>query len=66
MPPCRVKNIAVERGHAGPAPVQAFFDASWTQQKLVDASIVIGDETLTNFLHGTTQVPVDFPAAPEL
>jgi AhpD family alkylhydroperoxidase len=61
-----VKNIATERGHADPARVQAFFDAGWTQENLVDVIVVIGDKTVTNYLHGTTQVPVDFPAAPAL
>jgi AhpD family alkylhydroperoxidase len=61
-----VKNITVERGHADPARVQAFFDAGWTQENLVDAIVVIGDKTVTNYLHGTTKVPVDFPAAPPL
>jgi AhpD family alkylhydroperoxidase len=61
-----VKNIATERGHADPARVQAFFDAGWTQENLVDAIVVIGDKTVTNYLHGTTKVPVDFPAAPAL
>jgi AhpD family alkylhydroperoxidase len=61
-----VNNIATERGHADPARVQAFFDAGWTQENLVDVIVVIGDKTVTNYLHGATQVPVDFPAAPEL
>jgi AhpD family alkylhydroperoxidase len=61
-----VKNIASERGHADPARLQAFFDAGWTKENLVDAIVVIGDKTVTNYLHGTTQVPVDFPAAPKL
>jgi AhpD family alkylhydroperoxidase len=61
-----VKNITVERGHADPARVQAFFAAGWTQENLVDAIVVIGDKTVTNYLHGTTKVEVDFPAAPPL
>jgi AhpD family alkylhydroperoxidase len=61
-----VKNIASERGHADPALVQAFFDAGWTPANLVDTIVTIGDKTVTNYLHGTTQVPVDFPAAPAL
>lgn len=61
-----VKNIATERGHADPARVQAFFDAGWTQENLVDVIVVIGDKTVTNYLHATMQVPVDFPAAPPL
>jgi alkylhydroperoxidase family enzyme len=46
--------------------VQAFFDAGWTPENLVDAIVVIGDKTVTNYLHATTQVPVDFPLAPAL
>ncbi len=61
-----VKNIATERGHADPTRLQAFFDAGWTQENLIDVIVVIGDKTVTNYLHGTTQVPVDFPAAPAL
>ena len=61
-----VKNIASERGHADPARVQAFFDAGWTRENLIDAIVVIGDKTVTNYLHGTTRVPVDFPPAPAL
>ena len=61
-----VKNIAVERGHANPALVQAFFDAGWTEENLVDVIVVIGDKIISNYLHGTTRVPVDFPAAPAL
>jgi AhpD family alkylhydroperoxidase len=61
-----VKHIALERGHADPARVQAFLDAGWTQENLVDTIVVIGDKTVTNYLHGATQVPVDFPAAPAL
>ena len=61
-----VKNIAVERGHGDPALREAFFAAGWTQENLVDAIVGIGDKTISNYLHSTTQIPVDFPAAPEL
>lgn len=61
-----VRSIAQERGHADPALVQAFFAAGWTEGNLVDAIVVIGDKTVSNYLHGTTQIPVDFPAAPPL
>lgn len=61
-----VKAIAIERGHADPARVQHFLDAGWTQENLVDVIVAIGDKTVTNYLHATTQVPVDFPAAPAL
>ena len=61
-----VRNIATERGHADPALVDAFLAAGWTQGNLVDAIVVIGDKTVTNYLHGTTKVPVDFPAAQKI
>lgn len=61
-----VKNIVSERGKADPVLVEAFLSAGWTKENLVDAIVVIGDKTVTNYLHGTTKVPVDFPAAPKL
>jgi AhpD family alkylhydroperoxidase len=61
-----VKNIAVNRGHADQALVDAFFAAGWTKANLVDTIVVIGDKTVTNYLHATTRVPVDLPAAPQL
>jgi len=60
------KNIALERGHADPALLDAFFAAGWTQAQLVDTVMAIGDKVVSNYLHATTQVPVDFPAAPKL
>ncbi|SOE94107.1 alkylhydroperoxidase AhpD family core domain-containing protein [Burkholderia sp. D7] len=61
-----VKNITINRGHADQVLVDAFFAAGWTKGNLVDVIVVIGDKTVTNYLHGTTRVPVDFPAAPPL
>jgi hypothetical protein len=55
-----------ERGRADPALVDAFFAAGWTKENLVDTIVSIGDKTVTNYLHSTTRVPVDFPAAPKL
>lgn len=60
------REIAVQRGHADEAIVEAFFDAGWTREQLVDAIVVIGDKTISNYLHSTTRIPVDFPAAPAL
>ena len=33
---------------------------------MVDIVIMIGDKVITNFLHGITHVPIDFPIAPAL
>jgi AhpD family alkylhydroperoxidase len=61
-----VRDIAVSRGHANSTLVDAFFAAGWTKENLVDTIVLIGDKTVTNYLHATTRVPVDFPAAPKL
>ncbi len=61
-----VKSVVVERGHIEPAMLQAFFAAGWTQENLVDTLMTIGDKTISNYLHSTTKIPVDFPAAPAL
>ncbi|MGY8903474.1 MAG: carboxymuconolactone decarboxylase family protein [Burkholderiales bacterium] len=60
------KETTEKRGHPDAAIVQAFLDAGWTQANLVDAVVLIGDKTVSNYLHGATQVPVDFPPAKEL
>ncbi|WP_432241148.1 carboxymuconolactone decarboxylase family protein [Herbaspirillum robiniae] len=61
-----VKSIAVGRGKADPALLDAFFAAGWSEENLIDAIVVIGDKTVTNYLHSATRVPVDFPPAPAL
>ncbi|CAM2158731.1 Alkylhydroperoxidase like protein, AhpD family (plasmid) [Pararobbsia alpina] len=60
------QGIAQSRGHVDPAAVEAFFAANWTKENLVDTIVAIGDKTVTNYLHSTTRIPVDFPAAPVL
>lgn len=61
-----VQSIAVNRGNPAPALLDAFFAAGWSKENLVDTIVVIGDKTVTNYLHSTTQVPVDFPLAAPL
>ena len=60
------KGITQSRGHVDQALVEAFFAAGWTKENLVDAIVIIGDKTVSNYLHSTTKIPVDFPAAPNL
>lgn len=60
------RDITVNRGHGDEKLVDAFLGAGWTVENLVDVIVTIGDKTVTNLLHGTTQIPVDFPAAPDL
>ncbi|MFZ6727434.1 carboxymuconolactone decarboxylase family protein [Undibacterium sp. MH2W] len=61
-----VHNVAVTRGHTDKQLLQAFFDAGWNEGNLVDIMMAIGDKIISNYLHSTTEIPVDFPPAPAL
>ena len=60
------KNITVNRSKPDAEVLENFFNAGYTKENLVDAIIVIGDKFISNFLHGATNIPIDFPSAPEL
>jgi uncharacterized peroxidase-related enzyme len=60
-----VREVTEKRGHVADASTEAFFEGGWTQANLVDVMMVIGDKIISNYLHGVTKVPVDFPAAPK-
>ncbi|MEM6630367.1 MAG: carboxymuconolactone decarboxylase family protein [Bacteroidota bacterium] len=61
-----VKDAVIQRGKPSAELVDAFFEAGYTKAQLVDVILVIGDKTISNFLHGITQIPIDFPLAKEL
>lgn len=61
-----VRSVAIGRGKPDPATVATFFTAGYDKANLVDVVIVVGDKIITNYLHGITQVAVDFPAAPAI
>jgi uncharacterized peroxidase-related enzyme len=61
-----VRSMAVNRGRADTADVERFFAAGYDEANLVDAIVVVGDKIITNYLHSTTQIPVDFPEAPAI
>ncbi len=60
------QNITENRGAADQDYVDRFLNAGYTKENLIDTIVLIGDKTISNYLHRVTQVPVDFPAAPEL
>ena len=59
-------DIAQNRGHANQALVDQFFGAGFDEKGLIDLVAVVIAVTFTNYVHGTTKVPVDFPAAKSL
>ena len=60
------KNMTENRGATSPEVVKAFFEAGLTNENLIDLICLVGDKTISNYLHSTTQIPVDFPAAQPL
>ncbi len=61
-----VADTTINRGKPSVATTEALLAAGYTQANLIDIVVLIGDKIITNFLHGITQVPIDFPLAPEL
>ncbi len=60
------RNITENRGNTDADVLENFFNAGWTKGNLIDAIVLVGDKTISNYINNTTNVPVDFPAAPEL
>ncbi len=61
-----VKNITINRSKPDAEVVDALFEAGYNEANIIDIVMVIGDKFISNFLHGTTKIPIDFPLAPEL
>jgi uncharacterized peroxidase-related enzyme len=59
-------SITQQRGRADSTALNQFFAAGYTEGNLVDVIMVIGDKIISNYLHSTTQIPVDFPEAPAI
>jgi uncharacterized peroxidase-related enzyme len=58
-----VQNITVNRGKTETAALDGFFAAGYNEGNLIDTILIVGDKIVSNYLHSTTQVPVDFPEA---
>ncbi|MDC7996617.1 carboxymuconolactone decarboxylase family protein [Gilvibacter sediminis] len=60
------KDVTENRGAASESALEQFFAAGYNKENLVDTIVLVGDKTISNYLHKTTDVPVDFPAAQPL
>jgi uncharacterized peroxidase-related enzyme len=58
-----VQDTTINRGKPSAASVDNLLAAGYTQANVVDILMVIGDKIISNFLHGITQIPIDFPVA---
>lgn len=61
-----VKDAVVNRSKPTRESVDRLFEAGYTESNLIDIIMVIGDKMISNFIHGTTQIPIDFPQAQPL
>ena len=60
------KNITENRGKTNADVLENYFNAGYTKGNLIDTIALVGDKTISNYVHSTTQVPVDFPVAQPL
>lgn len=60
------QNVTQNRGKTNPAILTAFFNAGYTKANLIDTLVLVGDKTISNYIHNTTQVAIDFPEAKPL
>lgn len=60
------KDITENKGRVAPERLDAFYAVGYTDGNLVDLILQISDKIAMNYLHNLTQVPIDFPVAPEL
>jgi uncharacterized peroxidase-related enzyme len=60
------KNITENRGRTDADVLENFFTAGYSKGNLIDAISLVGEKTISNYVHSTTQVPVDFPVAQPL
>ncbi len=56
-------DITKNRGKVSEANVDAFFAQGYTNENLVDLTLLISDKVAMNFLHNLIKIPVDFPLA---
>lgn len=61
-----VKNSVENRSKPSPEATETLFEAGYNEANLIDIIMVIGDKMISNFIHGTTKIPIDFPEAQPL
>jgi AhpD family alkylhydroperoxidase len=61
-----VKEVTLNRGKPSSESIQNFFEAGYDNAALIDVCMIIGDKIISNYLHGITQIPVDWPQAPSI
>ena len=60
------KNVTENRGRTDADVLENLLAAGYTKGSVIDIISLVGDKTISNYIHSTTQVPVDFPVAQPL
>lgn len=60
------KAITENKGRVSVAQKDNFFAAGYSEESLVDLIILIGDKTISNYIHNLAGFEIDFPLAPQL
>ena len=59
-------SIVENRGRATEESKAAFFAAGYTEANMIDVVIVVGDKTISNYIHNLTHFEIDWPLADQI
>ncbi len=59
-------SAAENKGRPSQVTKDAFFEVGYSEANLIDVVILIGDKTISNYIHNLTGFEIDFPLAKEL
>lgn len=63
----KLTRSAVEnKGKATEELKEEFFAQGYSEANLIDVAVLIGDKTISNFIHNLADFPIDFPKAQKL
>ncbi len=60
------QSATINRGKASDEAKEAFFEAGYSEENMIDVVIIIGDKTISNYIHNLAKFEIDFPLAPKL
>jgi AhpD family alkylhydroperoxidase len=61
-----VKSITENQGHADAKLVENFYAVGYNEGNLIDVVMAVGDKIISNYVFALTEIPIDFPVAPDL
>lgn len=60
------KALVIDKGHISEEVKDKFLKTGYSQENLLDVIFLIGDKTITNYLYGAFNFPIDFPLAEKI